>query len=315
MPSKAKNRYRQFCLSAPDLPIYMHDYYLDAVCGAAHWEVLLVEKGGKIVAAWPLFIKKRWGFQYVVMPVLGRMMGPYILPEFRNGARENNLLDDLLKQMPQLAAFEQDFNYTATNWLPFYWAGFEQTTRYSYTLDIRELSVCWNKLAPDYRNQKIPKARSILDVQTGTDLDTFLKIHNLSYLRQGKKPPVSFELLERVDNALANRKQRALFFATERETNLVHAVAYLIWDKNSAYYLMAGDDPSLRSSGASVLLAWEAIQYAHDVLKLEVFDFAGSMIRSVERVRRQFGAQQKPYFRVRKTWSTIWGIGKKILRS
>jgi hypothetical protein len=78
---------------------------------------------------------------------------------------------------------------------------------------------------------------------------------------------------------------------------------------------MAGDDPALRQSGAGVLLAWEAIQYTHAVLKLSVFDFAGSMVKAIERVRRQFGAQQKPYFRVHKTWSTIWGIGKKILRS
>jgi hypothetical protein len=77
---------------------------------------------------------------------------------------------------------------------------------------------------------------------------------------------------------------------------------------------MAGDDPALRHSGAGILLAWEAIRYTHEVLKLPIFDFAGSMILPIERVRRQFGALQKPYFRVQKEWSPLWKMGKILFR-
>lgn len=316
MPRKAQSKYRQFCETTSDLPLYMHAFYLDAVCENGDWEVALVEKGGKIVAAWPYFLKKKMGLKYVVMPVLGRLMGPYLIPAYRNSVKENSLLEELLDQFPALVAFEQDFNYQATNWLPLFWRNYQQTTRYSYILDVTDLAYCWNKIAPDYRNQKIPKARGLLEVaSTESDLREFYRVHNLSYARQGKTPPFSFEFLAKLDQALAARGQRALFFARDRSTGVVHAVAYLVWDRQSAYYLMAGDDPALRSSGASVLIAWEAIQYTHAVLKLPVFDFAGSMVRSIERTRRQFGAQQIPYLRVSKTWSTIWGIGKKILRS
>jgi hypothetical protein len=314
MPRKFKSKYRAFCETAPDLPVYMHAFYLDAVCEKGEWDVAVIEKGGKIVAAWPYLVKKKLGLSYVVMPVLGRLMGPYLAPSYRNSTRENSMLEELLNQFPYLAAFEQDFNYQATNWLPLFWRKYEQSTRYSYVLDVTDLSYCWNKIAPDYRNQKIPKAREILEVSTGDDLAEFYRVHNLSYARQGKKAPFTFEFLSKLDQALATRGQRAIFFAKDRDSGVVHGVAYLIWDRQSSYFLMAGDDPALRKSGAGVLLAWEAIQYTHAVLKLSVFDFAGSMVKAIERVRRQFGARQIPYLRVSKTWSPFWKWAKYLRR-
>jgi hypothetical protein len=38
------------------------------------------------------------------------------------------------------------------------------------------------------------------------------------------------------------------------------------------------------------------------------------MVRSIERVRRKFGAEQQPYFRLQKEWSPLWRWGKKLWR-
>lgn len=310
-----RDAYALFCESAPDLPLFMQPWYLDAVCEGGHWDVVVVEKGGRLVAALPFFLKKKWQWRYVAMPRLARMMGPYLLPEYRTPQKENSLLEALIAQLPTgLAAFEQDFNYTATNWLPFHWQGFRQTTRYSYILSVNDLDAVWGNLAPDYRNQKIPKAQELVTVQKGGSLSSFLETHTLSYERKGLEPPFSHEFLHRLDEALAQRGQREIFFATDRSSGAIHSVAYLVWDAHSAYYLMAGDDPALRHSGAGILLTWEAIRHTNEVLKLPVFDFAGSMIRPIERVRRQFGAVQKPYFRVQKEWSPVWKVGKMLFR-
>ena len=305
-----RNTYARFCEQASDLPVFMQPWYLDAVCTGGHWEVALVEKGGRIVAALPYFLKKKWGRQYVAMPPLARMMGPYLLPEFRRTRKEFSLLEALIDQLPaRLAAYEQDFHYSAQNWLPFYWRGFRQTTRYSYLLETADLDAVWKNLAPDYRNQKIPKAQEATEVRTGLALPEFLKAHNRSYERQGLRAPVASALLQRLDEALAGHGQREILYAADRETGAIHSVAYLVWDRHSAYYLMAGDEPALRQSGAGILVAWEAIRYTRNVLQLPVFDFAGSMVQSIERVRRQFGAVQQPYFRVQKEWSPVWKVG------
>jgi hypothetical protein len=320
-----RDAYTRFCENAPaDLPLFMQPWYLDAVCESGTWEVALVEKASRVVAVWPYFLKKKWIWRYATMPPLARMMGPYLLPEWRATRKEMSILDDLLDQLPSdLAAFEQDFNYTAQNWLPLYWRGFRQTTRYSYFLEINDLDAVWKNLAPDYRNQKIPKAREQTEVttvsppsrgDTGGSLEEFFKTQKLSYQRQGLGTPVSFDLLKRLDEALAACQRREIFFARDRATGAIHSVAYLVWDRQSAYYLMAGDDPALRHSGAGIFLIWEAIRYAHEVLKLPIFDFAGSMIQPIERVRRQFSAIQKPYFRVQKEWSPLWKMGKILFR-
>lgn len=309
-----KDAYRDFCQTAPGLPLFLHDWYLDAVCTGGEWDAAVVRKGETVVGVLPYFLKQKFFWHYVAMPPLAKMMGPFLLPEYRTPRREIPLLHDLIDQLPPLAAFEQDFNYTAANWLPFYWRGFRQTTRYSYILPLSNISELRDNLAPDYRNNKLPRAARQVKVHTGNDLELFYRVHNGSFRRQGLAAPFPFALIQRLDQALAARRAREIFWAADLKTGAIHSAAYLAWDKQSAYYLMAGDDPGLRASGAGILVAWEAIRYTLETLELPVFDFAGSMIQPIERVRRQFGAVQKPYFRVQREWSPLWKAGKALLR-
>ena len=104
-----------------------------------------------------------------------------------------------------------------------------------------------------------------------------------------------------------SRNQCKWFIAQdEKEQN--HAGVLIVWDENSAYYLLGGSDPNLRNSGAMSLCMWEAIKFASTVAKK--FDFEGSMIESVERFFRAFGAEQKPYFHITKTPSYILRMAK-----
>ncbi|MCS7035510.1 MAG: GNAT family N-acetyltransferase [Saprospiraceae bacterium] len=306
--------YFHFAEKAPDLPVFLRPYYLDAVCGPGHWSAALAYHGNEVVGVLPFFIKKKFHWQYVAMPLLCRFMGPYVLPEYRSVRREMPLLRALVADLPPLAAFEQDFHYTAANWLPFYWAGFRQTTRYSYTVALTNLALLRANLAPDYRNGKLPKAAAQVEIRRGGDLRYFYEVHNRSYERQGLRAPFSLALLERLDQALAARSCREMFWAIDRDTGAPHAVAYVIWDERSAYYLLAGEDPVLRASGAGILLAWEAMRFALEELRVPTFDFLGSMLPAIERVRRQLGGQPQPYFRVQKEWSLLWRIGKRLLR-
>lgn len=66
---------------------------------------------------------------------------------------------------------------------------------------------------------------------------------------------------------------------------------------------MGGGDPDLRNSGATSLCIWEAILFASTIVKK--FDFEGSMIESIEKFFRAFGASQTPYFEIYKTPSKL----------
>ena len=81
----------------------------------------------------------------------------------------------------------------------------------------------------------------------------------------------------------------------DRAGNL-HAVAFIVWQNSSAYYIAGGGDPVFRSSGAHSLVLWEAIRQVSRYTGK--FDFEGSMLPGVERFFRGFGAVQTPYFMI-----------------
>ena len=297
--------YRKFCQQNNDLPIFFQDWYLDAACEEGQWETAIVEKAHQPVGVLPYYLKKKGPFSYITMPPLTKMMGPFVSTAFRKEPKFTQICKSLIKQLPQVAYYEQTFAYQVTNWLPFYWKNYEQTTRYSFLLDISDLDQVFAGFASNYRNNKMKKAQSLVKVVRDLPLSEFYRVNKLSFDRQGIAVPYSLKFVERLDQTLEEHQARAIFFAID-EQEQIHSVAYVIWDQQRAYYLMAGDDPDLRGSGASILLVWEIIQFVRQKLGLTEFDFQGSMIQGIERVRRQFGAQQVPYFLVQQKKSTVF---------
>ncbi|GAB3723052.1 hypothetical protein GCM10027594_03970 [Hymenobacter agri] len=310
MPAKA--RYLDFCRTAPDVPVFAQPWYLDACAEGGTWDVVLAEEHGQVVAALPYFYKQKSLFQYATMPPFVKWLGPYLLPGFRGRLpKEHELLQALIAQLPDLAAFRQNFYPTVTNWLPFYWQQFRQTTYYTYRLHhLRDLARVEAGLGTGIRRD-IRLARPQVRVVHDLPLAEFYRVNMLSFARQKLAPPYSLAQLRRLDAALAAAGQRQLFFAVDAQGQ-VHSVAYLIWDNTTAYFLLAGDDPARRASGAGVLLAWECIRYASEVLGLDCFDFEGSMLPGVERIRVRFGAVQTPYFYVWKHNSRLFKLLEQL---
>lgn len=311
MKPNQQERYRQFAAQMPDLPLFLQPWYLDAVCEGGTWNAALVEKNDRTVAALPYFLKQKWGWEYVSMPPFCKQMGPFLAPEFRDTDQEMRLYEALIEALPAgLMAFEQNFHFGVQNWLPFYWHGFRQTTMYSYVLSLEPSEAeLLQQVHKNYR-QKIRSASQALQVRHNLPLRELHRLVGLSFSRQGLNPPVSYAFLEKLYLALQAHQSVQLFFAIDQQ-DAVHSAAMLVWDRQTAYYLMSGDDPALRQSGSGVLLKWQAIVYAKTVLNLPLFDFEGSMIRGVEQGRRDFGAKQKPYFRIGKE-KGIWRVVKGL---
>lgn len=305
-----QEKYRVFAEQAPDLPLFLQPWFLDAVCEGGRWDACVAEKSGKPVAVLPYFLKRKFGASYIAMPQLCKFLGPYLLPEYRNLNDETRLYAVLLEQLPsQLAAFQQDFNYQVVNWLPFYWRGFRQTTRYSYVipLGLPEADI-FQKISKNYR-QKIRTAQQSLRLRHDLPASELLRLINLSFARQGLAAPLRADFFETYYQALESRGKCRLFFA-EDARGQIHSAALLAWDAQTAYLTLSGDDPHLRQSGSALFLKWEAVCFAKNELQLDIFDFEGSMIERIEIGRRDFGAQQKSYFRLQKEWSWLWKTGK-----
>ena len=297
-----KFKYRKLCEKEKSIPVFSKDWWLDAVVGEENWEVSIVEKGNEIVGSFPFVKKQIYLLDFISNPKLTQTMGVWLkYPEGQKYATrlayEKDIVTQLIKMLPKFDFFHQYFNYQFTNWLPFYWQDFAQTTRYTYVLeDLPDPDLIFKNFRDNIRRE-IKKAQKTLTVSEENNLDEFYRLNKLIFEKQGKNIPYNFELIKRIDDACSKRNCRKVFFARDQQ-NQIHAVLYLIWDENSAYYLMGGSDPALRNSGANSLLMWEAIQFAATVTKK--FDFEGSMIEPIERFFRSFGAKQVPYFYITK---------------
>ena len=303
----SQERYRQHCAEEPSIPVFSRDWWLDAVCEGA-WDAVMVEKDGRIVASMPIFFEKRGPFRYFGHPPLTPWLGPWIR---RSNAKyvtqlskENSLMAELIDQIPDCDKFSQQLHRTVTNWLPFYWRGFEQTTLYTYVIDdLSNLDDLWQRTDSKIRSEiRKAQGRYGLEVRDSEDIDGFIDLNEMVFLRLGRTLPYSRGVVTRLDKACRQRGVRKIWVAANEE-NRVHAAIYVVWDESSAYYLMGGAVPELRKTGASSLLLWEAIRHASSVTR--EFDFEGSMVKSIEHFFRSFGARQTPYFSVSYTQSRL----------
>ena len=298
-------RYRERCAHEPTIPLFCRPFWLDAVCGSGNWDVALVDRGGAIVGALPYRLRTRFGFTLIEMPNLTQFMGPWLSypAEQKTHSRlsfEKDVLTELIEQLPPFDFFKQNFHYSIGNWLPFHWKQFEQTTRYTYVLEnLSDLPAVFADLRSNIKTD-IRKASKIVKVVEGDDLRKFYAVNQLTFDRQSRSTPYDFAFLERLDAACKEQRCRRLIFA-EDGAGAVHAAIYVVWDEQSAYYLLGGGDPKLRGSGANSLLLWDAIQHAATVTRR--FDFEGSMVEPIERFFRAFGAVQKPYSQITKVAS------------
>lgn len=302
----SKERYKTLCNEEDSIPLFSQYWWLEAVCGEDFRDVLLVEKNGKVLAALPLYEPLQG---VVSMPHYTQSMGVWYAP-FSDDTKYHSALEQrqsLCKQLIdrlKIRSFMQNFDYSFTDWLPFYWQGFQQTTRYTYLLkNIKDSDLLWSDMSVQTR-RNIRKAEedSNIVVKTGVSADDFIKIQKQTFERQGIKNKQDENVLRRLIDVSRSRGQGEIFGGYDTN-EVLHAAVFVVWQRSSAYYIAGGSNPSLRDSGAHSLTIWKSIKYVSNFT--DVFDFEGSMLPGVERFFRDFGAVQTPYFTISKGKMTL----------
>lgn len=296
-----RDSYECLVRESPQGSIYCHRWWLDAVA-PGQYQILRITHGAHLVAAWPIVFQGQREHRKCTMPPLTQKLGILFAPASAKYAEElskqHELIEQFIRQLPSEINFFHQFHENFTNWLPFYWHGFTQTTRYTYVLpDLSDEEALWSGMRAPCRGWIRKAKKNGIDVDDDLPLDRFVELHDRTYSRQGMKTPVAEELIDRVDAACCEHAGRKMFAGVDG-AGRIHAAVWLAWDNGTAYFLMTGSDPELRRSGALKLVVYEAVRFAGTVAKR--FDFEGSMIRPVESAFRDFGARQMPYFAIRK---------------
>ena len=284
--------------------IFEQPWWLDCVAPGA-WSEVVVRRGNDVVARLPYVLRRRLGLRTIGQPPFTQTLGPWLAQSEGKYARrletEKKLLEQLIAQLPEFDFFRQYFATSLTNWLPFYWAGFQATTHYTYRIeDLSDLDRVQHEFQEHVR-RGIRKGTNAVEVDHDFPLDELLRLDAETYTRQGLKAPCLHGVVRRLDAACAERGARRILGAVDARGR-THAALYVVWDERTLYALINARDASLQAVGANTLLYWEAVRLAAEVSR--VFDFEGSMIKPVEHYFRGFGGRQTPYF-------CVWKAGLK----
>ncbi len=303
-----RDAYIRFC-HKQYVPIHLQPWWLDAVCGSAGWQVVLATGNtGKITGALPYYIARRWGLKVIQLPPLTTYGGPWLhYPQeagFKGVSRlsfEKKVMGELIQQLPRTVFFNLNFRPEITNWLPFYWEGFRQTTRYTY---IFEVTNDLEKITTGFKNtlrSDLKKAEKWTETRRDDEAwETVFALNKLSFQRKKQRQGYPFEVLKTLHTALNQRNQSACFVAYDKTSGRPSAGLYLVFDERQASVLMTGTAPEFKNQGAVYSLFMEAIRFCSE--RSLSLDFEGSMDENIEHAFRAFGARLVPY-------SQVWKVG------
>ena len=147
-------RYQAVCRSEDGIPVFFEPWYLDAVCGRGKWDVVVVSKSESVEAMMPYYLPVP---EIISMPPLLQVMGPWIRPREQKResllSREKDLMNSLIEGLPDVKRYRQCLPPCVTNWMPYYWKGYKQTTRYTYRFEsLDDLDAIWTGMSAKLRN-------------------------------------------------------------------------------------------------------------------------------------------------------------------
>ena len=93
--------------------------------------------------------------------------------------QQKDLMEQLIEQLPPHHYIIQHWSHLYTNWLPFYWADFKQTTQYTYIIeDLQDIDEIWASLGGNIRREcRKASTRFKLNVREDLPLEDFLELH------------------------------------------------------------------------------------------------------------------------------------------
>lgn len=302
-----KEIYAEFCEKSSLPLIFQTPQWLDAVAGSNNWDVLLSFQGNLLSGVMPYVTSSKFGLKQITLPFLTPYLGPIVIfPEdlkIQNRLSfKRKIIKHLVDQIPKNDRFITQTDFSFDFWLPFYWKGYQQTTRYSYLLDtspdIKELS---KGFKPNIRKH-IKKAKELFSVISSEKTDTLYELHQNDLKLKGESLLFTKDQFEQLDHGIKSSNNRLILHAIDDNNNIVGGF-YLVFDKTYAHYLIGAAQPNARSSGVMSLLMEEAILEAKK--RKLIFNFEGSMHENIGRFFSSFGGTPTPYMQISKT-SNRW---------
>lgn len=305
--------YRAFCASEPRVPLFLKDWWLDAVC--PEWDVAIVKNGDNISGVWPYGIERKINVSILRDRVLTPYMGPYVFyPHDLKATKRDNFqhetMEALLEQMPD-----------AKVWHLSTFPGLKQVglfTEYDFDVQVRQTFIMplhetkeeiFSRLSENYR-RNVRKAEKELTITNEPEMLHQLWAYQKATLdKKDVRMHFTQLQLQQVFDACTANDCTALWVA--RKQDELQAIVWQVWDGENAYYLAGSKNPVANDNNAMAALLWHAIDHSKTLGK-NAFDFEGSMDPGVEKFFRNFGGKRQLYLVLRKNDSMFWKLKERL---
>lgn len=290
------------------MPPFYRPEYLDLCYGQDEWIGITGMEGDQVRAIWPVGMMNKWGFSRALQHYFTPRSGIWTPGQ---GKLSMALVDDMIGQLPSLHHFHQSFPVKFTGKNAMSLAGFHTEKRITYRLNLTiGEQALWDNIRADYRNNKIGKAEGLFTLKKGIPLADFYRVHRLTYERQSMPIYYSTEFLDNWYRLIREKAWGETYAAEDQDGNIC-SVAALVYGESTAWLIMAGDDPQFRKSGSGIWLLWQLIRQSAQEGH-QTFDFLGSMVPGIARVRKQFGGIESPYWSFSRTRGVIYPAAKMV---
>jgi lipid II:glycine glycyltransferase (peptidoglycan interpeptide bridge formation enzyme) len=309
-----KEKYIIFCKDHPEIPCFYQPKWLDSVCESEWGVVLAYDQAEEIIAFMPVYSTQKYGISAITNPKLTPYQGIYFVERdsITEQKKQSNIFKvcrQIIQKLEEPTFFKVKFHTSFDMWLPLYFSGFKQTTFYSYLLhDIKNYDKIFNGFKSTRRNI-IRKAELSLQIIESEDVVALYSLLLKTFEKKSEKIPFDLSYLQQINDVM--KEQRTILLAVDEKQN-IHAGIFILFDQKRAYNLLFGTDFNYTESGAPSFLIWEAIKHASK--RVDIFDFEGSRLPSVQPFFQSFGGIPTPYYEIFKAKNKVWEIIFSVLK-
>ncbi len=275
--------------ASPQGSVFCRSWWLEA--SATNARVLGYFEERRLIAGIPLTCESKYGIRVCGMPKYTAAWGVVIEPLsgklVTRAARETEILKIFAQRLATESFFVQSFHPTLQNWLPFYWNGFRQTTRFLYAFDeLNDLNRLWDGFSRERQ----------ADIRKSVELGLRFELCDSADVFAGH-PRRSSRSLQKLSTLCAAAKERdsGECFAVKDKNGQVQAANLMVWDAKNAYLFTPGFSRGANTADhtASALLTWHLIQFCAE--RSLVMSLWGALDPLTDEFFRSFGARQIAY--------------------
>lgn len=300
--------WNQFVDHSPQGSICSKTFWLDVV--ADNHKIVGCFKNDDLVGGIAFEERKVGGFDMLFNPKFTQFLGilysdnSSMNPAKRESLEKTMLADilDFLESRYKRIAINN--HYSIKDIRLYNWRNYRAVVRYSYLVDLSNIDEAFEQF--ESRNKyDIRKAlKQNIKAIPANDVKRFHELHDLTFKRQGLKNPLTYSQTEKIYSALSNLNKCKLYFSRDEHSNFM-STAFIIWDNQTAYYLMGANHPEFRSAASGGLVLWTAMKELAE-MGIKEFDLYGANTESIALYKRGFGGQLIPYYRVTKSNSLLF---------